>query len=181
MARLMQKYRETITKELAAKIGRTNPNALPKLQKVIVSMGYGRAASSGEKAKIDEALKHLTVITGQKPLVTAAKKSVAAFRLREGMKIGAKVTLRGARMYEFLDRLVNVSLPRVKDFRGVNSKSFDGHGNYNMGVTDQSIFPEIEVDKMQHTQGMNITFVIANSTDEESFELLKAFGMPFRT
>ncbi|MGL4463284.1 MAG: 50S ribosomal protein L5 [Planctomycetia bacterium] len=181
MARLMERYKTDIVPRMREKCGRTNVLSLPRLEKIVLSMGMGRAATQGEKAKIDEAVKQLTMICGQRPVVTTAKTSVAAFRLREGMKIGAKVTLRGSRMYEFLDRLVTIALPRVRDFRGVNTKSFDGHGNYSLGVTEQSIFPEIDADKLQFSQGMNITFVVRNASDEESLELLREFGVPFRT
>lgn len=180
MARLQEKYKSEILPEMAKTCGRTNVHALPKLQKIVVSMGLGRAATQGEKGKMEEAQKHLSLITGQRPLVTTAKKSIAAFRLREGMKVGLKVTLRGARMYEFIDRLVSVALPRVRDFRGVSTKSFDGAGNYNLGLNDQTIFPEINADTLQFYQGMNVTFVIGNSSDEESLALLKHLGMPFR-
>lgn len=180
MARLQERYREQIAPQLREKLGRKNFHAVPKLEKIVVSVGFGRAATQGEKGRLDEAVRQLTQITGQRPVVTQAKTSVAGFRLREGMKIGAKVTLRGRRMYEFLDRLVTVALPRVRDFRGINSKSFDGHGNYNLGITEQGIFPEVDLDKMQFSQGMNVTIVVQNATDEESLELLRAFGMPFR-
>jgi large subunit ribosomal protein L5 len=151
------------------------------LQKIVVSMGFGRAATQGEKGRMEEAAKNLAQLTGQRPVITLAKTSVAGFRLREGMKVGAKVTLRGDRMYEFLDRLITVALPRVRDFRGISTKSFDGNGNYNMGITEQTIFPEVDIDKVQASQGMNITFVVDNATDEESLELLKGFGLPFKT
>lgn len=181
MARLKERYQKELLPELAKKVGRTNRHSLPQLQKIVVSMGFGRAATQGEKARMEEAAKNLAQLAGQRPVVTLAKKSVAGFRLREGMKIGAKVTLRGDRMYEFLDRLITVALPRVRDFRGISTKSFDGHGNYNMGITEQIIFPEVDIDKVQGSQGMNITFVVDNATDEESLELLKSFGLPFKT
>jgi large subunit ribosomal protein L5 len=181
MSRLQDRYKKEIVPALAQKFGRSNPLSLPRLQKVVVSMGLGKAATQGEKERLEEAQKHLAQLTGQKPLVTLSKKAVSGFRLRAGMKVGAKVTLRGPRMYEFIDRLITIALPRVRDFRGVNNKSFDGHGNYSLGVTEQTIFPEIEVDKMKFSQGMNITFVVDNATDEESYELLKQFGMPFKT
>jgi large subunit ribosomal protein L5 len=181
MSRLQERYKSEIVPELAKKFGRTNPMSLPRIEKVVVSMGLGKAATAGEKDRLEEAAKHLAQLTGQKALVTLSKKAVSGFRLREGMKVGAKVTLRGLRMYEFIDRLITIALPRVRDFRGVNNKSFDGQGNYSMGVTEQTIFPEIEADKMKYSQGMNITFVIDNATDEESYELLKLFGMPFKT
>jgi len=180
MSRLRERYQKEIVPELGTKFGRTNPMSLPRLDKVVVSMGLGKAATAGEKDRLEEAAKHLAQLTGQKPLITLSKKAVSGFRLREGMKVGAKVTLRGLRMYEFIDRLITIALPRVRDFRGVNNKSFDGNGNYSLGVTEQTIFPEIEPDKMKYSQGMNITFVIENATDEESYELLKLFGMPFK-
>lgn len=180
MARLSERYKSEIVGQLSDKFGRKNRLSLPKLSKIVLSMGFGRAATQGEKNRLEEAVKYMTVISGQKPLVTVARTSVSGFRLREGMKIGCKVTLRGRRMYEFLDRLINTALPRVRDFRGVGNKSFDGHGNYSIGLTECSVFPEIEMDKMQYSQGMNITFVIDNATDEEARELLRQFGMPFR-
>jgi large subunit ribosomal protein L5 len=180
MARLFDLYRNELIPQLRQLTGRTNVNSLPRLQKMVISMGLGRAATQGEKDRIDEAVKHLTMLAGQKAVVTTAKKSVSGFRLRQGMKVGAKVTLRGLRMYEFLDRLITIALPRVRDFRGVNGKSFDGQGNYSLGITEQSIFPEIELDKMKYNQGMNVTVVIDHSNDKESFELLKMFGMPFK-
>jgi large subunit ribosomal protein L5 len=181
MARLLDRYRNEIVPQLATKFGRGNPYSLPRLRKIVISMGLGRAATQGEKARIDEAVKHLAQIAGQKPVVTAARRSVSGFRLRAGMKVGCMVTLRGRRMYEFFDRLVSIALPRVRDFRGVSNKSFDGHGNFSIGLTEQTIFPEIDLDKMQFSQGMNVTFVVDNATDEESLELLKSMGMPFRS
>jgi large subunit ribosomal protein L5 len=180
MARLFDRYKTELVPQLKEKIGRTNPMAIPRLQKIVVSMGLGRAATGGEKDRIEEAHKHLAALAGQRPLTTLSKKAVSGFRLRENMKVGCKVTLRGPRMYEFLDRLITVALPRVRDFRGVNPKSFDGHGNYSLGLGEQSIFPEIDVDKLKFSQGMNITVVVDNATDEESLELLKLFGMPFK-
>lgn len=178
--RLAERYKGEIAPALAQKFGRTNPHALPKLEKIVVSMGLGRAATQGEKGRIEEATHQLARITGQKPVVTLSRGSIAGFRLRQGMKVGAKVTLRGGRMYEFLDRLVTVALPRVRDFRGINPKSFDGHGNYSLGIIEQTIFPEIDLEKLQFNQGMNITLCVRNATDEESLELLKGFGLPFR-
>lgn len=180
MTRLQERYEKDILPQLATKCGRTNRLALPKLQKIVVSMGFGRAATQGEKVKVEEAQKHMASMSGQKPLVTMSKTSIAGFKLRENMKIGCKVTLRGRRMYEFLDRFINVALPRVRDFRGVSSKSFDGAGNYNLGINDDAIFPEIDQDKVQITQGLNLTFVVKNASDDESRELLKLMGMPFR-
>lgn len=180
MARLLERYRKEIVPKLAEKVGRSNPLSLPRLDKIVVSMGVGRAATQQEKGRLDEAAAHLAQITGQRPVITLAKHSIAGFRVRQGMKVGCKVTLRGRRMYEFLDRLITIALPRVRDFRGINPKSFDGKGNFNLGVTEESIFPEIDLDKMQFTQGMNVTIVVRNATDGESHELLRAFGMPFR-
>ena len=151
--------------------------AVPKLSKIVINMGVGEAKDNAKV--LDGAVKDLTIISGQKPIVTKAKKSVAAFKLREGMPIGCKVTLRGERMYEFADRLINIALPRVRDFRGVKSNSFDGRGNYTMGIKEQLIFPEIEYDKVDKIRGMDIIFVTTAKTDEEGRELLRLFGMPF--
>ncbi len=181
LPRLYDRYFKEIVPELVKQAGTGNRLSLPRIEKIVVSMGFGRAATAGEKGRLDEVVGHLSQIAGQKPVVTIAKKAVSSFRLREGMKIGAKVTLRGHRAYEFLDRLITVALPRVRDFRGVSNKGFDGHGNYNLGVTEQTIFPEIQADKVQYAQGMNITIVIKNATDEQSLDLLRRFGMPFRT
>ncbi len=178
MARLMDRYQKEITKQLAQKLGRTNPHSLPKLQKIVVNMGVGKALQ--DKNRIDQAAEQLAQITGQKAQVTLAKVAVSGFRLREGNAIGCRVTLRGRRMYEFLDRLISVALPRIRDFRGVNPKSFDGHGNYSMGLTEQSVFPEIDPDKVTFVQGMDVTFVTNTDNDDEARELLRAFGMPFR-
>ena len=178
MARLQDLYKNEIAKAIAAKFHHDNPMAIPKLTKIVVNMGVGRATQ--DKTLLDSALENLTKITGQKPVVTKARTSVSGFRLREGNDIGCKVTLRGRRMYEFLDRLVSIALPRIRDFRGVNPKSFDGHGNYNMGLTEQAIFPEIDPDKVNFTQGMDVTFVTSTNSDDEARELLRAFGMPFR-
>lgn len=179
--RLYARYVDQIVPEIVKAKGQSNRLALPRLEKIVISMGFGRAATQGEKGRIDEVTQHLAQIAGQRPVVTLSTKSVAAFKLREGMKVGAKVTLRGYRMYEFLDRLITVALPRVRDFRGVSNKGFDGNGNYNLGVTEQTIFPEIQADKVQYTQGMNISITVKNATDQESYELLKGMGMPFRT
>jgi large subunit ribosomal protein L5 len=178
MVRLLEKYRKEIVPTLAKELGRSNPHALPKLQKIVVSMGLGK--SIGERKRLDEALEHLAQITGQKPQVTAAKKAVSGFRLRQGMEVGARVTLRGQRMYEFLDRLINLALPRVRDFRGLNPQGFDGRGNYNMGLSEQLVFPEISPDKVNFTQGMNITLVTSARTDDEGRLLLRELGIPFR-
>jgi len=154
--------------------------AVPRLEKIIISMGVGKFATAGEKEKVNQVEKELSVIAGQKPVRTKAKKSVANFKVREGDETGLKVTLRGTRMYEFLDRLISVALPRVRDFKGINDKSFDGRGNYTLGVTEQIIFPEIDIDKVNKITGMDITFVTTASTNEEAFELLKELGMPFK-
>jgi large subunit ribosomal protein L5 len=178
MARLMDRYQKEITKQLAQELGRSNPHSLPKLQKIVVNMGVGKALQ--DKNRIDQAAEQLAQITGQKAQVTLAKVAVSGFRLREGNAIGCRVTLRGRRMYEFLDRLISVALPRIRDFRGVNPKSFDGHGNYSMGLTEQSVFPEIDPDKVTFVQGMDVTFVTNVDSDDEARRLLRAFGMPFR-
>lgn len=178
MARLQDKFKNEIAKQLGEKLGRTNPHSLPKLQKIVLNMGVGKALQDKERMK--QSADQLGQISGQKPQVMKAKVAISAFRLRQGNEIGCRVTLRGKRMYEFLDRLINVALPRIRDFRGVNPKSFDGNGNYSMGVTEQLIFPEIDPDKVNFTQGMDITFVTNVRNDDEARELLKAFGMPFR-
>ncbi|MDR1959922.1 MAG: 50S ribosomal protein L5 [Planctomycetaceae bacterium] len=177
--RLQDKYCNEILPGLAESLGRKNVNSLPKLQAIVVNMGVG--AANQDKKYMEEALDALTQVTGQKPVVTKARKSIAGFRLREGSNVGCKVTLRGTRMYEFLDRLISISLPRVRDFRGVNPNSFDGSGNYNLGITEFLVFPEINPDKFSKPQGMNITFVTTARNDDEGRELLRQFGMPFRT
>src|SRR5262245_11918556 len=178
MARLQERYQKQIVAELQKKFGRTNKLSLPRLQKIVVNMGVGKALQ--DKNRMEQAAEHLTQITGQKAQVTKAKVAVSGFRLREGNEIGCRVTLRGRRMFEFLDRLISIALPRIRDFRGVNPKSFDGNGNYSMGLTEQMVFPEIDPDKVTFTQGMDVTFVISGRNDDESRELLRAFGMPFR-
>jgi large subunit ribosomal protein L5 len=178
MARLKDLYKSKITAEMNSEFGYTNLNAIPKMEKIVVSMGLGRAIQ--DKRIMETAKKDLTTVTGQKPLVCKATKSVSNFKLREGMDIGLKVTLRGTRMYEFLDRLINLAIPRVRDFRGLSPKSFDGRGNYSMGVTEQSIFPEINPGNVEHQVGMNVTMVTSAKTDEESRKMLKLFGMPFK-
>lgn len=178
MSRLIETYNNEIVEALMKKFNYTNVMQVPKIEKIVINMGVGEAKEN-QKA-MDAAVNDLTIISGQKPLVTKAKKSVAAFKLREGMNIGTKVTLRGKRMYEFLDRLVNLSLPRVRDFRGVNPNSFDGRGNYAMGIKEQLIFPEIEYDKVDKIRGMDIIVVTTANTDEEARELLTQFGMPFK-
>jgi large subunit ribosomal protein L5 len=178
MARLKEKYNKEIAPAIAKEFGIKNPMAIPRIEKVVVNMGMGEAIAN---AKIlDTAVEELRVITGQKPVVTKAKKSIASFKLRQGMNIGTMVTLRGERMYEFLDRLISVALPRVRDFRGVSSKAFDGRGNYTLGIREQLIFPEIDFNKVDKMRGMNISIVTTAKTDEQSRALLKAIGMPFR-
>jgi large subunit ribosomal protein L5 len=177
-ARLREQYLKTVVPELTKEFGYTNVMAVPKLDKVTVNVGMGEATQNPKI--IDVAVNELTAISGQKPVITKAKKSVAAFKLREGMSIGCMVTLRGAQMYEFLDRLMNVALPRVRDFRGVSSKSFDGRGNYTLGVKDQLIFPEIDYNKVDKMRGMNICITTTAKTDAEALALLKHLGMPFR-
>jgi large subunit ribosomal protein L5 len=178
MARLQDLYKDEIAKTLATKFNHDNPMAIPKLSKIVVNMGVGRATQ--DKTLLDSAVDNLSKITGQKPLVTKARTSVSGFRLREGNDIGCKVTLRGRRMYEFLDRLVSIALPRIRDFRGLNPNSFDGHGNYSLGLAEQVVFPEIDADRIQHTHGMDITIVTSAPNDDQARELLRGFGMPFR-
>ncbi|MBE6427332.1 MAG: 50S ribosomal protein L5 [Planctomycetaceae bacterium] len=176
--RLQEKYNNEIRAALASELGIENPMALPKLEKIIINMGVGSAIN--EKKHLEEAVDALSQISGQKPVVTAARKSIAGFRLREGMKIGCKVTLRHQRMYEFLDRLISIALPRVRDFRGLNPNGFDRRGNYNMGLTEQIVFPELNPDKFTRPQGMTITIVTSAKNDDAARLLLKKFGMPFR-
>ncbi|MDQ3372332.1 MAG: 50S ribosomal protein L5 [Acidobacteriota bacterium] len=178
MARLKEKYKNDIAPALAKEFDIKNPMAIPRIEKVIINMGIGEAISN---AKIlDTAAEELRAITGQKPVITKAKKSIASFKLRQGMNIGTMVTLRGERMFEFLDRLISVALPRVRDFRGISAKAFDGRGNYTLGIREQLIFPEIDFNKVDKTRGMNISIVTTAKTDEQSRALLKALGMPFR-
>jgi len=178
MARLREKYKNEIAPAIAKEFEITNSMAIPKLEKIVINMGMGEAISNSKM--IDTAVDELATITGQKPVVTKAKKSIAAFKLREGMRIGTMVTLRGSRMYEFLDRLISVALPRVRDFRGISPKSFDGRGNYTMGVKEQLIFPEIDFNKVDKTRGMNISIITTAKNDEEGRALLKSLGMPFK-
>jgi large subunit ribosomal protein L5 len=179
MDRLLQRYREEIVPRLQEKLGRQNVLSLPRLEKIVLSSGLGKARE--EPKRIEQATSDLSAITGQRPVLTKAKKSVSAFKLREGMTVGAVVTLRGRRMYEFLDRLINLAIPRFRDFRGLSPDAFDGRGNYSMGVSEQLVFPEVRVDNVQFQQGMNITIVIRSSrSDEESRLLLEGFGFPFR-
>jgi large subunit ribosomal protein L5 len=177
-ARLKQHYQKSVIPALVKEFGYKNVMAVPKIQKVSVNIGLGEATQNAKL--MDGAVNELGQIAGQKPVVTKAKKSIAAFKLREGMSIGSMVTLRGDRMYEFLDRLMNVALPRVRDFRGVSSKSFDGRGNYTLGVRDQLIFPEIDYNKVEKVKGMNISITTSAKTDAEGLALLKHMGMPFR-
>lgn len=178
MARLKEKYAQEIAPALQQKFAYKNVMQTPKLEKVVINIGMGEAIQNSKA--IDAALGDLSLITGQRPVVTRAKKSIAAFKLRAGMPIGVKVTLRGDKMYEFLDRLLNVALPRVRDFRGVSGKSFDGRGNYTLGIKEQLIFPEIEYDKIDKLRGMDVILVTSAPSDEEAHELLRLFGMPFR-
>ena len=179
MARLLERYRSEIEGKLSGQLGRANRLSLPRLEKIVVNMGVGLAIQ--DQKRLDEAVSDLSLIVGQRPLVTVARHSVAGFRLREGMKVGCKVTLRGRRMYEFLDRLITLALPRVRDFRGLNPRAFDGQGNYSLGVTEQVVFPEINPDKVANVQGMDITIVTTARTNEEGHLLLKELGLPFRT
>lgn len=176
--RLKQEYKERVIKALQEEYGYKNVMQVPKLQKIVVSRGVGAAVA--DKKLIDHAVDELTMITGQKAIQTLSKKDVAAFKLRKGMPIGAKVTLRGERMYEFLDRLVTSALPRVRDFQGIKPDGFDGRGNYNLGVTEQIIFPEINIDKINRINGMDITFVTSAETDKEAKSLLTQLGLPFK-
>ncbi|MFC0559063.1 50S ribosomal protein L5 [Halalkalibacter alkalisediminis] len=178
MSRLKEKYSSEIVPSLVEKFNYSSVMAVPKLEKIVVNMGVGDAVSNAKA--LDKAVEELAEITGQKPLVTKAKKSIAGFKLREGMPIGAKVTLRGERMYQFLDKLITVSLPRVRDFRGISKKAFDGRGNYTLGVKEQLIFPEIDYDKVDKVRGMDIVLVTTANTDEEARELLTQMGMPFQ-
>ncbi|AND37768.1 50S ribosomal protein L5 [Cytobacillus firmus] len=178
MNRLKEKHSKEITPALMSKFNYKSVMQAPKLEKIVINMGVGDAVQNAKA--LDKAVEELTLITGQKPVITRAKKSIAGFRLREGMPIGAKVTLRGERMYEFFDKLVSVSLPRVRDFRGISKKSFDGRGNYTLGVKEQLIFPEIDYDKVSKVRGMDIVIVTTANTDEEARELLTQFGMPFQ-
>lgn len=177
MDRLQEKYTNEVCAELTKKFGYKNVMQLPKIEKVIINMGVGEAV--GNPKALDAAVTDLAIIAGQKPILTRAKKSIATWKIRQGMPIGAKVTLRGVRMYQFLDKFMNVALPRVRDFHGVSSKAFDGRGNYSVGLKEQLIFPEIEYDKIDKVRGMNVVIVTTAKTDEEAHELLKLMGMPF--
>ena len=174
--RLFSKYLEEVIPALTTKRGYTNPHQVPRIEKIVVNMGV---RSDSEKGSLEEAVRELGMITGRKPIVTKAKKSIANFKLRQGQNVGCKVTLRREVMYEFLDRLVTSALPRIRDFRGISPRKFDGRGTYSLGLPDQTIFPEIELDKIKRQQGMDITIVTSADTDEEAYDLLKFMGMPF--
>lgn len=178
MARLKDLYKSRVVPELSGEFGYKNPMAVPRMEKIIVSMGVGRAVQ--DKKFLESAKKDLMMITGQMPVVCKAKKSVSNFKVRAGNETGLKVTVRGVRMYEFMDRLISLAIPRVRDFRGLNPKSFDGRGNYSMGLTEQGVFPEINPAQMEFQQGMDITFVTTANTDQEARRMLALFGMPFR-
>ena len=178
MSRLKDIYRSKVAPDMQAKFGYKNLMAVPKMEKIVVSMGVGKAVA--DKKFLDSAIRDLAVISAQKPLVCKAKKSVSNFKVRAGYETGLKVTLRKERMFEFMDRLINLAIPRMKDFRGLSTRSFDGKGNYSMGMAEQSVFPEIDPSKIESQQGMNITFVTTAETDAEGHEMLRLFGMPFR-
>ena len=178
MSRLNDLYKAQIKNTMREKFGYKNDMEIPKLDKIVINIGVGEATENSKA--VDAAASDLAAITGQQPMICKAHKSLAAWKIREGMPLGCKVTLRGDRMYEFLDRFFNLALPRVRDFRGINGNSFDGRGNYTLGITEQIIFPEINIDEIDRIQGMNITFVTTAKTDEEGFALLKAFGLPFK-
>ena len=177
-SRIQEKYNTEFVPKLVEQFSYKNVNEVPRLDKITLSMGIGKAIENNKR--IDAAVKDLGIIAGQKPVVTQAKTSVAGFKLREGVAVGAKVTLRGTRMYEFLDRLINLAIPRIRDFRGFPTRSFDGTGNYSLGLAEQMVFPEINIDEVEFVQGLNVTFTIDRSTDEESQVLLGLFGFPFR-
>lgn len=177
-SRLQERFRQQIIPSLQKKLGDKNAMATPRLQRVVISMGVKNAAS--DRKKLDEATTNLGAITGQKPVISKAKKSIAGFRLREGMEVGCFVTLRGRRAYEFIDRLVSIALPRVRDFRGLNPKAFDGRGNYSFGLSEQTVFPEIDADKVANIQGMNIALVTTAGSNERGLALLRELGFPFK-
>ena len=179
MARLLERYQQETAPKLMAKLDYTNLLAVPRLVKIVVNSGLGRALEN--KKIMDEAVKAISLITGQRPVQTRARKSVAGFKVRQGAEVGCKVTLRGRRMYEFLDRLISIAIPRIRDFRGLSPNAFDGRGNYTLGISEQIVFPEINVDDMEFTVGMDITIVVSGGSDEASLELLREFGMPFRS
>jgi large subunit ribosomal protein L5 len=177
MSRLLEKYKTTVMPTLKKELGRENVHSIPKIVKVVVSMGLGKAL--GDRKRIEEAAEHLRTIAGQKPVITKSRKAVSGFRLRENVDVGCKVTLRGNRMYDFIDRLTTLALPRVRDFRGVRSTGFDGNGNFSMGLNEQTVFPEIDPDKVTNVQGMNIAIVTTARNNEEALLLLKEIGIPF--
>lgn len=177
MSRLKENYDQEVKSALAARFNYINPMQVPKVSKVVVNIGVGDATQ--DPKLLDAAVEELALITGQRPLITRAKKSIANFKLREGMPIGCRVTLRGERMYDFLEKLINVALPRIRDFRGVSAKAFDGRGNYTLGIREQLVFPEIEYDQVKKMRGMNISIITTANTDEEAYELLKEMGLPF--
>ena len=179
MARLKERYQKEVAPAIAKEFGIENPMAVPRLDKIVLNMGMGEAIANAKV--LDTAVEELKAIAGQKPVITRAKKSIASFKLRQGMPIGVMVTLRGEQMYEFFDRLVSIALPRVRDFRGVSPKAFDGRGNYTIGVREQLIFPEIDFNKVDKTRGMNVSIITTARNDEQARALLKALGMPFRT
>lgn len=178
MARLLEKYKKDVVPKMMERFSYTNVNAVPRLRKITLSMGIGKAIENTKR--VEAAVKDLSLMAGQKPVVTKAKQSVSGFKLRKGMSVGAKVTLRGRRMYEFFDRLVSIVIPRIRDFRGFSPRSFDGRGNYSLGLSEQLVFPEISVDDVEFVQGLNVTLTIDRSSDEESLALLELFGFPFR-
>ncbi len=178
MARLMEMYKTQVVSEVMEKFGYTNRLAVPRLEKIVVNMGVGRATEN--RKRLDDALRDLTTIAGQRPIVTKARQSVAGFKVRKGNDIGCKVTIRGRRMYEFLDRLISLAVPRIRDFRGFPPTSFDGRGNYTIGIGEQGVFPEVDLDKVEFVQGMDITLTITGGSDEASREVLQMLGFPFR-
>ena len=178
MARLLEKYKKDVVPKMMERFSYTNVNAVPRLRKITLSMGIGKAIENTKR--VEAAVKDLSLVAGQRPVVTKAKQSVSSFKLRKGMSVGAKVTLRGKRMYEFFDRLVSIVIPRIRDFRGFSTRAFDGRGNYSLGLSEQLVFPEISVDDVEFVQGLNVTLTIDRSSDEESLALLELFGFPFR-
>ena len=179
MARLLDKYKEEIIPKMVERFKYKNKLQVPKLVKVTINMGLGKAKEN--KKIFEDAVKHLSTITGQKPIITKARKAVAGFKIRKGDPVGCKVTLRGKMAYEFLDRLISIVLPRIRDFRGLSAESFDGRGNYTLGISELAVFPEIDIDNIEFMQGMDITIVLTGKSDEQSYESLKLFGMPFRS
>jgi large subunit ribosomal protein L5 len=178
MTRLQEKYKTQVAPRLAQQLGRTNPHALPRIEKIVINMGVGKAIQ--DRKVLDEAAGHLALIAGQKPIITKSKKAISGFRLRANLEIGCKVTLRGRRMFEFLDRLITLALPRVRDFRGLNPKSFDGRGNYSLGLSEQLVFPEVPADKTNYVQGMHVTIVTSARNDDEGRLLLREMGLPLQ-